>query len=248
MNKVEEGFQQELSIWDTASKNDDPNLTIQYLIRYPSGFFCELAEVRLDQLLAKRGERKLIIQNSSENPFSKGTVSGAMKYSVGNTYSFVTKDFFTGIEVAAFIEKVTKVSDNEIVFNDGWRVIDSMGNDIVSPNERFLSPAQYFPASYAIGNKWVTRYGWRKSNGVASSIEMEFKVTNREKIETSAGKFNAFVVEGTGFVVRGNRQDLKYWIDPESCNRPIWFDRITKHTKKGEIKMSIRSELVLFQQ
>lgn len=248
MSSGEVSFNQELTLWESASKSGDLNLTVTYLEKYPSGIYSELAEAQLDQLLAKAGEKRVQIKGSVENPFSKGAVSGVMKYSIGGTYSFVRKDLFTGIQNGDFIEKVTKVSNNEITFNNGWRVIDSMGNDLVSPNERFLTPAQYYPVQYSLGHKWITRYEWKKSDGIDSRVEMELKVIDREKIETPAGKFNAFVVEGAGYVVGGSKFEIKYWLDPEICNRPIWFDRVSKNRRQGKVTSANRDELVLFQQ
>ena len=244
-----ENFNEELAQWEAASNSRNPNLTIKYLEKYPSGNYSELAEARLDELLAKAGEKKIQVKSSVDNPYSKGTVSGVMNYSIGATYSYVKKDIFTQIQNDAYIEKVTKVSDNEITFNDGWRVIDSMGNDLVSPNERFLTPAQYFPIQYSQGHKWITRYEWKKSDGVDSRVEMEFKVIDREKIETPAGKFNAFVISGFGTVIGGSRFEIKYWLDPETCNRPIRFDMISRR-KGGRLGIGVadRHELILFQQ
>jgi hypothetical protein len=244
----QENFNQELALWESASKSSNPNLTIKYLEKYPSGVYSELAEARLDNLMVKAGEKKIQVKDSADNPFSKGTISGVMKYSLGATYSFARKDLFTGIQSGNFIEKVTKVSDNEVTFNNGWRVIDSMGNDLVSPNERFLTPAQFFPIQYSLGHKWITRYEWKKSDGVDSRVEMEFKVIDREKIETPAGTFNAFVIDGMGYVVGGSKFEIKYWLDPETCNRPIRFDRTSKNRRQGKIISATRDELILFQQ
>jgi len=244
----QEDFKQELALWESASKSSNPNLTIKYLEKYPSGVYSELAEARLDVLLAKVGENKIKAKDSADNPFSKGTISGVMRYSIGATYSFVRKDLLTEIQNNAYIEKVTKVSENEVTFNNGWRVIDLMGNDLVSPNERFLTPAQFFPIHYSLGHKWITRYEWKRGDGVDSRVEMELKVIDREKIETPAGKFNAFVVAGMGYVEGGSKFEMKYWIDPEICNRPIRFDRISKNSRRGKINSANRDELILFQQ
>jgi len=244
----QEAFKQELDLWESASKSNNPNLTINYLEKYPSGVYSELAEARLDVLLAKAGEKKIQVKDPAGNPFSNGMISGVMRYSMGATYSFVRKDLLTEIQNNAYIEKVTKVSENEVTFNNGWRVIDLMGNDLVSPNERFLTPAQFFPIHYSLGHKWITRYEWKRGDGADSRVEMEFKVITREKIETPAGKFNAFVVEGMGYVEGGSKFEIKYWLDPEICNRPIRFDRISKNRRQGKINSANRDELILFQQ
>ena len=109
---TERQFNEQLALWDQALGSSNPGLTEKYLYHHPSGIFSELAELRLDQLLAKQGERKVTPINSSDNPYSKGTVSGVMNYSIGATYSYVKKDIFTQIQNDAYIEKVTKVSDN----------------------------------------------------------------------------------------------------------------------------------------
>ena len=241
-------FKEQLSLWEKASSSGDPKFTIAYLDAFPTGFYSQLAEVRLDQLLAAQGEKKLVIPSSANNPFTKGMVSGVMEYSVGDAYSYSRKDSLTGIEENAFTQKVTKVTDSEIAFNNGRQVIDIMGNDLISPNERFLSPAQFYPAEYVLGNKWITRYAWKKGDGVDSSVEMEFKIIGREKMETPAGRFNAFVIDGMGYVLGGSKFEMRYWIDPETCNRPIWFDRVSKNRKQGKVRMSTRDELVSFQQ
>ena len=108
----QEDFKQELALWESASKSSNPNLTIKYLEKYPSGVYSELAEARLDVLLAKVGENKIKAKDSADNPFSKGTISGVMRYSIGATYSFVRKDLLTEIQNNAYIEKVTKVTEN----------------------------------------------------------------------------------------------------------------------------------------
>ena len=77
---------------------------------------------------------------------------------------------------------------------------------------------------------------------------MEFKIIGREKMETPAGRFNAFVVDGIGYVLERSKFEMRYWIDTETCNRPIWFDRISKNRKQGKVRMSTRDELVNFQQ
>ncbi len=248
MSDTNADFQQELSLWEAASQSSDPKLTIQYLEKYPSGSYSQLAEARLDTLLAKRGEKRVEIKSSPNNPFSAGSASGVMKYSIGDSYSYVKKDLLTEIKVNSTTERVTKVSDSEITMNDGRKVIDLMGNELISPNEHYLTPAQFFAVEYQLGKKWVTRFGWRKSDGVDSNLEMEFKVTGREKIKTPAGEFNAFVVEGWGYVEGGNKFEMKYWIDPDNCNRPIWFDRVSKNKRRGHIISAQRNELVSFKQ
>jgi len=82
----QEAFKQELDLWESASKSNNPKLTINYLEKYPSGVYSELAEARLDVLLAKAGEKKIQVKDPAGNPFSNGTISGVMRFSMGATY------------------------------------------------------------------------------------------------------------------------------------------------------------------
>ncbi len=232
---AQEDFKQELALWESASKNNNPALTIQYLEKYPSGYFNQLAEARLDELLAKAGEKKVQIKGGVENPFSKGTVSGIGKYFIGDTYTFEIAKRFE--DPKRYTDIVTSLAGDQVIFNNGERAFDLLGNETKAPHPRFLNPIQFYPVEYAVGNKWTTQFGWVNGFGVNDLCNIEFVIKTRETRNLELGVFNAFFVEARGIVVSTNGViEINYWIDPEKCYRPIeyFFQSKTRGGRVGE--------------
>lgn len=229
----QENFKQELALWESASKSSNPDLTIKYLEKYPSGYFNQLAEARLDELLAKAGEKKIQIKGSVENPFSKGTVTGIGKYFVGDEYTFENTKRFQ--DTKSYTDVVTALADDQVIFNNGERAFDLLGNETKAPHPRFLNPIQFYPAEYAVGNKWVTQFGWVNGFGEKDLCNIEFVIKKREPRNLELGFFNTFFVEARGIVVGTNGViEISYWIDPEKCYRPLEYSFQSK-TRGGRV-------------
>lgn len=219
---AQEDFKEELDLWESASKSSSPNLTIKYLEKYPSGYFNQLAEARLDELLAKAGEKKVQIKGGIENPFSKGTVTGIGKYFIGDTYTFESAKRFENPK--RYTDVVTSLAGDQVIFNGGERAFDLLGNETKAPHPRFLNPIQFYPAEYAVGNKWSTQFGWVNGFGVNDLCNIEFTIKTREARNLDLGAFNAFFIEARGVVVSTNGViKINYWIDPEKCYRPLEY-------------------------
>jgi len=243
-------FKEELALWEKAVAESSLKLVEDYLQRYPNGSFSQLAQVRLDQLLAKKGEKKVQIIGSIDNPFSKGSASVVGAYSIGDNYSFELKDLLTGVVKNSYNDVVTEINDEKIIFNNGERIIDALGNELKSKSSRFLTPAQFYPVEYGVGNKWTTRYGWVLGNGIASEIEMDFVVKARNEFKSSLGTFNAFEIAGTGYALKGSKFDIKYLIDPNKCAQPLVFEMIStgRGGRRGAGAFLDKVELVSFSQ
>jgi hypothetical protein len=76
---------------------------------------------------------------------------------------------------------------------------------------------------------------------------MEFKVTKRENKMMPFGGFNAFYVESWGKVSNGGTIAMRYWIDPELCNRPLEYELQSK-TMRGRIGENKLTILTAYQQ
>ncbi|MBI2510190.1 MAG: caspase family protein, partial [Betaproteobacteria bacterium] len=92
---VERLFEEELAIWERIKVSSEPGPLEDYLMRYPSGRYSELAQLRLDQVLARLGEKKIEIVSAPENPYSKGTVAANTAYKVGDYYAYREWDLLT---------------------------------------------------------------------------------------------------------------------------------------------------------
>ena len=240
-------FNDELAAWTSAQQSATVPSVEAYLVRYPNGSYSQLAQTLLDRLLQRRGEKKVQAVSSSKNPFSKGSASAVGTYSLGDRYQFESRDLYTSVVESVVTDIVSELSENQVVFNGGEIILDLMGNELKSRNRRFLTPAQYFPAEYAVGYKWRTQYGWMRGDGVASEMDMQFKITGRERFTNRAGTFEAFAVSGVGYVRGGGTTKVEYLIDPDQCLRPLRMD-IMGRNGKGKVQTSRRTELTAFSQ
>lgn len=238
-------FAEEMALWSNTKDATTPAAFGEYLTRYPNGKFSQLAQVQLDRLLKKQGEKKVELASSANNPFTQGSSSAVGKYAVGDSFSFELRDGLTNNLERSATQRVTEVGEQQIVFNDGALVLDLIGNEIKSTNPRFLSQAQIYPAEYAVGVKWSTQFGWRRGDGVATTVEMDFKVTGRQSFASPAGTFNAFRVSGLGWVGGGGRWNMDYWIAPDFCTRPLQLESVSRD-RKGNIVGSQRFVLVSY--
>jgi len=217
----------------------------EYLRRYPSGHFAELAQVRLDRLLAQAGERKAAIVSSGANPFSKGTLVVDTNYQVGDWYEYAIFDRSTKRQMSRARETVTAVTDAEVIYNDGQSTRDLLGNEIETKDGdgTRLVHSQFYAAEYTLGKKWASRHTVVRRTGFTDEMQVDFLVVAREEIEVPAGRFDAFRVEGSGnaaqakFRLRRRRRgqrEFEYWIAPHRVRRPVAFDRVDWYIHPGQ--------------
>jgi len=217
-----------------------------YLRRYPSGHFAEVAQARLDALLAKRGQAKLVIPPQTGNPFSRGTVYADTRYSLGDRYIYRETDELTGEERRRRIV-VTSLSEVEVVFNEGRLVTDRMGNPRIRKGGRSLVDNQTFPSEYSVGRKWVSKFTFTNRKGETDSAEIDFTIVERAPIEVPAGRFDAFHVEGSGYAIMGGRREFTYWIAPDVVRQHIVME-MRWNNRRGVGARRTRDELVKFEQ
>ena len=238
-------FAEETSVWEQAQQATQVTPVEAYLRRYPSGRFSELAQVRLDRLLAKQGEKKVSLVNAAANPFTKGTGIIDLNYRIGDRYVFRTQDLLTKVEGRRLVNTVSEVAENRVIYNDGALVTDLLGNLLLRPDGTSFGPSQFFVSEYSLGKKWTTRYAIRFPNGSEDVIELDLKVVGRETITVPAGSFDCFVVEANGWTLgRGQSNQWKYWVAPDKVNRVVAFDAWWR--RGNRIVRSERQELVSY--
>lgn len=216
-------YQAELDLWERVRDAKRPGPIEDYLRRYPSGNFAELAQLRLDAILAREGEKKIVAVNSAQNPYSQGSSRADLGYKVGDSYNYVQLGLETRAEQRRFTLRITEISDSEVIFNNGALIIDGLGNNVKLPDGRRFTPRQDQPLEYAVGKKWRTRFAVINARGGRSDTVLDFRVARREKITVPAGTFDCFLVEGDGYSFGGMRVrvSVKRWIAPDKCRRPI---------------------------
>lgn len=146
----------ELAQRDEAAAPDRVQLLEDYLRRYPSGYFSELAQLELDRALARRGEKKIQITSQEGNPFTQGSAFTRIA-NVGDTYTYRELDMRTMAERRTYTVIVIQVTETEVIHNTPL-VTDLLGNQRRDRNGYSYSPNQFVPQEFAIGKRWRTRF------------------------------------------------------------------------------------------
>lgn len=268
--ELEQAFRAELDLWERLAGSKDAAALEEYLRRYPSGHFAELAQLRLDRLLAAQGEKKIEIVSSPRNPYTAGAARSDVAFQIGDSYSYAHLERDTRKELRRSSTTVIEVNDNEVIFDKGM-ILDRLGNTIqAGGGGRRFTPRQDLPLEYAVGRKWTTRFSVRNRKGMSSRSYFHFRITGRETIAVPAGTFECFVIEGEGYAVNDNnfsiRLGLKRWMCPERVRRPVAAEQFRKvegrigpkptlfrrpkppAARKGGVINDERIELVAFRQ
>jgi uncharacterized caspase-like protein len=253
-------YEVELALWEKVTGAQQPGPIEDYLRRYPSGHFAELAQLELDAILSRQGEKPVRIAASAGNPFTQGSTRADLGYQVGDRYSFVELDRETQA-TRRFTNRVTEVNETHVVFNNGRLVVDRLGNFVKLPDGRQFTPRQDQPLEYAVGKKWTTRYSVRNAKGRTSDSEMTFRIDRRETVTVPAGTFDCFVVEGSGwsFTETGLRIRLGWrrWMAPDRVRLAVINERTRRVTGRSgarrrewqaKVLQNDRQELVEYSQ
>ncbi|MBK6630987.1 MAG: hypothetical protein IPG33_08005 [Betaproteobacteria bacterium] len=217
----------------------------EYLKRYPSGHFSELAQAQLDALLAGRGERRIEVISAEANPFTKGTARANQDYRPGDLFEYQVTDMLTKVVERTQMQRVVRVLPDRVMYNGGRLITDRLGNFLKMPNGATNGPNQFYATEYAVGRKWTTRYSTVLPNGQADEFEIDFKVAVREAVVVPAGRFDAYRVEGTGWLLGKSRSiNVTYWIAPERVPRAIALENWQRQGKG--IRKADRLELVAY--
>lgn len=182
------------------------------------------------------------------NPFSKGTARADPNYKVGDRYRYRVIDLLTKVESSAIRGGIVKaVTETEVIYGNG-RVTDLLGNTIKDRRGRTYVGNQIFVAEYSIGRKWTTVYRGVRKDNVEDEWTLDFRVVAREMITVPAGTFDAFKVEGNGFVKgSGTRVRIAYWVAPDRVRPNIAYE-LTTRFRGGRFGVTDRNELVEYRQ
>jgi uncharacterized caspase-like protein len=259
--EIDRRYVEELAAWTqieaktaaavrTTESLDEAIAALEKLLqRYPSGHFSEIAQSRLDLLLAEKGERRARAAPAPGNPFTKGTAFADTRYSVGDRYEFQVQDGDTeeGDERRS-VETITSVTPLEVVYNRGKIVTDLLGNFIVRKDGLRIADQQHFVPEYWIGKKWRTRYAFMSRDATVETT-IDYAVVAREEVIVPAGRFDAFRIEGRGSLSNSAKRHLVFWIAPNRVRRPVAreIERWDRGRKKKEPRRH-RVELVSFRE
>ena len=158
----EREFREELAVFEKVKEAKDPAPLEQYLRRYPSGRFAELAQLRLDAVLAAQGEKPVEVAPSTGNPFTAGHRAGRHEGSRWATASPSTSTTtpLSGGKAAGEVlglrspPSPTRTSSSTTARRSVTCSATRSGSGTASE----FTPRQDQPLEYVVGKKWSTRY------------------------------------------------------------------------------------------
>ncbi len=227
-DELERQFKQELELWERIKTATQPESLEDYLRRFPSGRFTELAQLRIDRVLEKQGEKKVEVISLPANPYSKGTAKANTAYKIGDSYTYRQSDVLTKIEQRQYTRTVKQIIDDDVIYNNG-DVTDLLGN----PRKwggSIWSANQIVPTEFTVGKRWKTRFHFLRPGDPDTIVDLDVQVAAREQITVPAGSFLAFRVDARGWRVGPNRNGAWYWktwYAPEQVRRAVaweWFN------------------------
>jgi len=239
-------FAEERALFERARDAGEAALLEEYLQRYPSGRFCELAQLFLDRALTARGERRVEAVSAAGNPHSSGSARADTEFKVGDRYSYRISR--PGSEPRDVNRRVTSITATEVSFNQGRIVLDPLGNMIKTGDGRRFSPRQDIPFEYAVGKRWTARF--ELLEGGPGSVEAHFRITARERVTVPAGTFDCFRIEARSLNTHVFRPPVEaqstIWRAPQLVR--LWVKFEEEWHQRGSRIHSERHELLSFQQ
>lgn len=244
-------FDDELALWSRIAELKDAPPFEDYLRRFPSGKFSELAQLRLERALAAAGEKRVEITAQAGNPYTQGSARATLGHRVGDAYVYREFDLETRLERATFNDDVIAVNDNEVRFGNGL-IVDLLGNLVMVPDGTRYTPRQDEPLEYAIGRRWSTRFRFTNEKaGRSGSNEAIYHISRKERVAVAGESFECFVIEGhiVGANDRGQRVETRTrkWKSPERMRRPLIVEArtvmmIERGPRLGPLEKVLRSE------
>jgi hypothetical protein len=252
----EKQFNEEFAFWEKVKETNEPRPLEEYLLRYPSGEFSELAQLRLDIVLSKQGEKRIEVASQAGNPFTQGFARADTSFKVGDFHTYRVLDPVTRVQRGRFKGLVTAVTDTEVIIDDGALVLDLMGNTKKNREGLRFTDNQNMPVEFYVGKNWTTRYRMFNPNMDPRRRlmgEMEYKIVGRETITVPAGTFDCFKVEGRGEAgpVTSAKTEVRQtiWYAPDRVRLPVAQDVLRRHPPQSpDGRPSHRLELVAFKQ
>jgi hypothetical protein len=220
----ERAFKEELAFWEKVQDASAPGPLEEYLRRYPNGNYAELAQLQLDRVLAKQGEKKIVVAPQEGNPYTKGSAEANTNFKVGDSYTNRVSELLSRVEKTTFTMTVTEITDAEVLFDNGV-VTDLLGNMRRNRRGGSFSARQQYPLEYAVGKRWTTRFVTTGRKGVAAMTYLDLQIAARERNTVPAGTFDTFRIEGHGYAtgLPGGDVELRprWWMAPAQVRWPI---------------------------
>jgi len=232
----------ELAGWNAIKDSKDPLAVTEHMLRFPSGRYTELAQMRLDQLQARRVD-DYVTRDGVTVAASKRS-----KYSKGDVFEY---DFYENFALKKRLPnlrfEITAIDDERVVINGGEAVLDHNGNVYRTQDKLYQPGFAKNPVDPAVGKKWRSDYTVvdAVSGNVIANVSLQFRVMALERIVVPAGEFMTYRVEGSGYEDSGSggrrTASRVTWADASNSAIVIKEELVTR--LGGYIKVNTLREL-----
>lgn len=222
--EAERLYKEELALWEKAERAKEPGPVEDYLRRYPSGRFSELAQLHLDRVLAAQGEKKIEVVAAPDNPYTQGSATLNAGWRVGDSYTYNVLDPYSKVVQETFTQTITQITETEVIYDDGRIVSDLLGNPRRIYDGRTFGPNQIAPREFVVGKRWSSRFDGTSPKGGPYGAEFNMRIVAKERVTVPAGTFDAFRMEVRGDVNQAMGAmgiELSAWYAPDKVRRYI---------------------------
>lgn len=207
----EQQFTQEKVEWDKIKDSKNASDFYDFLFKYPNGPISRAAEGRLSTL-----SNTSVTPSVGKNDIQP-SVTSTNRFKIGDTYSFVTKDPITNIQISRGSHTVVKIDDYDVYLSDGAIYTRNGAAKKIKLGRQHLTynPPQVFypPEDFKIGDKWQT---WSKVQIGFIDITMNavIKVDAIEDITVEAGNYRTYRISAK---IKNFREtvDMIAWLHPD---------------------------------
>ncbi len=196
------------------------------------------------QLVVGSGPDVPVLMRPSANPMSAGTYAIDRGYSVGDEVVYLQSDPVYGGATKKLTWRVTKVDldADRVEINDGFIVLDSMGNPLVWDGATYEPRLQAIPAEVQVGKRWTTRFNFQRGADRSESY-YHYVIVARERVKLPFGEIEAFRIDGDGFNSFGARLTIRHWLVP-GVNYSLRTDTIRYDGRSLRVQYAERREMV----
>lgn len=225
-------FDEDLNRWMSLRFSNAVDELEAFIRLRPDGKFSELAQHRLDQLLAARRERGIrpLAGRTEGCACGPGAYTGeAVGYRVGERYSYRRTDLATGAAREPLRLTVSRIQSDEVFYEDSAWVTDLFGNNVRDPEGRRWTPYQFFIPDYQIGKRWSAQFVVTLPNGRNATLRFSLRVAGRERITLPSGTFDAFRIEARGAnLINGALLERTAWVAPEKMRGFLALESVAR--------------------
>lgn len=222
-------FALEKTEWDRIKDSRNVAMVFGFLGKYPTGFFSEQAQFKLDQL-----QQPMLTAQAGKDGIAP-LAPGKSRWHVGDVVVYELFDNLSK-ETRRATLRATSAEGDRVVFNHGTVILDQMGGTIKNQFGSYDPAVMVAPADIAIGKKWRSAYQQTLEGGAKGTSYWDNKVTAIEEVRALGRAVLAYRVERSG--------QAQFSRGLSMLKGTLWIDPTTMQVVRSEIETRFNGKVV----